>query len=153
GKRDQLDRSLLPRLESHRGSRGDVETKSSRRGTIERQRSVGFREVIMRADLDRPVAGVCNRQADRGPAGIELDLSILCEDFAGNHGIGWCTVTSLVPSGNVASTWISGIISGMPSITWSRARSVAPWLIKSATVRPSRAPSMIAALMNATASG
>ena len=29
-------------------------------------------------------------------------------------------MTSFVPSGNVASTWISGIISGTPSITWSR---------------------------------
>ena len=46
------------------------------------------------------------------------------EEFAGDHaasGIGLCTVTSFVPSGNVASTWISGIISGTPSIT-SRAR-------------------------------
>ena len=33
------------------------------------------------------------------------------------HRIGSCTVTSLVPSGNVASTWMSWIISGMPSIT------------------------------------
>ena len=33
---------------------------------------------------------------------------------------GWCTVTSFVPSGNVASTWMSGIISGTPSITSSR---------------------------------
>ena len=104
GKRDQLDCSLLPRLESHRGSRGDVETKASRRGTIERQRSVGFREVIMRAHLDRPVAGVCDRQPNGRPAGIELDLTVLREEFTGNHGIGWCTVTSLVPSGNVAST-------------------------------------------------
>ena len=33
------------------------------------------------------------------------------------HRIGSCTVTSLVPSGKVASTWISWIISAMPSIT------------------------------------
>ena len=36
--------------------------------------------------------------------------------------MGWWTVTSLVPSGNVASTWISGIISGTPSMTSPRAR-------------------------------
>jgi hypothetical protein len=29
-------------------------------------------------------------------------------------------VTSLVPSENVPSTWISWIIWGIPSITWSR---------------------------------
>jgi hypothetical protein len=34
---------------------------------------------------------------------------------------GLWTVTSLVPSGKVASTWMSGIISGTPSITSSRA--------------------------------
>ena len=33
-------------------------------------------------------------------------------------------VTSLVPSGNVPSIWISGIISGTPSITASTARIV-----------------------------
>ena len=35
-------------------------------------------------------------------------------------------MTSLVPSGKVASTWISWIISGMPAITWSRAITAAP---------------------------
>ena len=30
-------------------------------------------------------------------------------------------MTSFVPSGNVASTWISGIISGTPSMTCDRA--------------------------------
>ena len=34
--------------------------------------------------------------------------------------MGWCTVTSLVPSGKVASTWMSGIISATPSITSAR---------------------------------
>jgi hypothetical protein len=33
------------------------------------------------------------------------------------HRIGSCTVTSFVPSGNVASTWTSWIISATPSIT------------------------------------
>ena len=40
------------------------------------------------------------------------------------HRIGSCTVTSLVPSGKVASTWTSWIISAMPSITWSRGEDV-----------------------------
>jgi len=43
-----------------------------------------------------------------------------------NHRIGLWTVTSLVPSGKVASTWTSWIISGTPSMTWSRVRSVVP---------------------------
>ena len=73
------------------------------------------------------------------------EKSNLKEEFP--HGIGLCTVTSFVPSGNVASTWISGIISGTPSITSSRLSSVAPQLISSCTLLPSRAPSSSAALM------
>src|SRR6218665_3146891 len=60
--------------------------------------------------------------------------------------MGWCTVTSLLPSGKVASTCMSGIISAMPSITSARLSRVRPVLISSATVLPSRAPSMMAAL-------
>ena len=72
---------------------------------------------------------------------------------ARRHAIGWCTVTSLVPSGKVASTWMSGIISATPSITSARASTVLPSLISEATLLPSRAPSMMAALIRATASG
>lgn len=70
-----------------------------------------------------------------------------------NYGIGWCTVTSLLPSGNVASTWMSGIISAMPSMTSARDRIYVPSDISCATDLPSRAPSMMAALIRATASG
>src|SRR3989344_3703637 len=59
------------------------------------------------------------------------------------HAMGWCTVTNLVPSGKVASTWISGIRSATPSMTSARL----------STVLPSRAPSMMAAVIRATASG
>src|SRR3546814_5610766 len=66
------------------------------------------------------------------------------DDFAGDHGahrIGWWTLTSFVPSGKVASTCTSWIISGTPAITWSRVTTCAPASIRSATLRPSRAPS------------
>ena len=42
-------------------------------------------------------------------------------------------MTSLVPSGKVASTWMSGIISAMPSMTSSRDSTVLPSLISAAT--------------------
>ena len=67
--------------------------------------------------------------------------------------IGPWTVTSLVPSGNVASTWTDSSISGTPSMTSSRASTERPALISSATVRPSRAPSSTKEVMIATASG
>ena len=60
--------------------------------------------------------------------------------------MGWCTVTSLVPSGKVASTWMSAIISATPSITSARDSTVLPSLISAATDLPSRAPSRMAAL-------
>ena len=119
--RDQLDRARLARLEAHRGAGRDVEPEAARRGAIEGQRRVGLEEVVVRADLDRPVAGVGDRQRDRRAARRSARARRRrTNEFAGDHGIGWCTVTSFVPSGNVASTWISGIISGTPSITCAR---------------------------------
>ena len=67
--------------------------------------------------------------------------------------IGPCTVTSFVPSGNVASTCTESIISGTPSSTSSRVSTDRPADISSATVRPSRAPSSTKDVMIATASG
>src|SRR5689334_18240281 len=111
----------------------------------------------MRADLDWPVAAVGNQQRASAPAGIDFDVACFENIFARYHGapqgIGWWTVTSLLPSGNVASTWISGIISGIPAMTSARLRILAPSDISCATLLPSRAPSMIAALISATASG
>src|SRR4029077_2453130 len=112
-----------------------------------------FGEVVVRPDLHRPVAAVGDFNRHRLAAAVQFDVAGGGLDLAGDHGIGLCTVTSFVPSGNVASIWISGIISGTPSITSSRLRSVAPQLMSSCTLRPSRAPSMSAALMKATASG
>ena len=79
--------------------------------------------------------------ADGGGAGIA------------RHRTGWCTVTSFVPSGNVASTCTSWTISGTPSMTSARVKMVAPKLINSETERPSRAPSNISAVIKATVSG
>ena len=68
GERDELDRARLPGLEAHRGAGRDVEPEAARRRAIERERRVGLGEVIVRADLDRPVAGVRDRQRDRRAA-------------------------------------------------------------------------------------
>ena len=94
--------------------------------TVELQRLVGLEEVVVRADLDRPVAGVGDFHSDRLAALVELQVAGGDLHFAWDHGMGLCTVTSLVPSGNVASTWMSGIISGTPSMTSARFRIVAP---------------------------
>jgi hypothetical protein len=64
GERDQLDAALLARLEAHGGARGDVQAHAARRGAVEAERRVGLGEVIVRADLDRPVAGVLDDDGD-----------------------------------------------------------------------------------------
>src|ERR1700722_2434584 len=158
GKRDQRDLARLPRLEAHRGAGRDVEAHAARLLAIELERRIGLEEMIMRADLDRPVAGVGDHERHGLAAGVESDFAGLDEHFAGNHAappqrIGSCTVTSLGPSGNVASTWMSGIISAMPSITWARVMTWAPACIRSATLFPSRAPSRMKSEISATASG
>src|SRR4029077_10163824 len=62
-------------------------------------------------------------------------------------------LTSFVPSGNVASTCISGIISAMPSITWSRISTLRLSDMRSATDLPSRAASKTKSVMSARVSG
>src|SRR5262245_33620289 len=162
GERNERDLARLPRLKAHRGAGGDIEPHAARLFAIEFERRIGLEEMIMRADLDRPIAGVGNRQCHGLATGIELDLTLLDEHFTGNHEapprprvhlIGSRTVTSLVPSGKVASTWMSWIISAMPSMTSLRVSTCAPASINSATVLPSRAPSTMKSVMSATASG
>src|SRR5262249_52850471 len=169
GERNERDLARLPRFKAHRGAGGDIEPHAARLLAIEFQRRIGLEEMIMRADLDRPIAGISDRQRHRLAASVDLDLVVLDEHFTGDHSaasatlstlrerlvhrIGSCTVTSLVPSGNVASTWMSWIISAMPSITSPRVSTCAPASISSATVLPSRAPSTMKSVMSATASG
>src|SRR3954468_19459263 len=111
GERHDLDIARLSRLEPHGGAGRDIEPHAASLLAVELQRRIGLEEMIVRADLDRTVACVGNRQRRRLAAGIELNLAVLDEEFTGNHSrnllsylIGSCTVTSLVPSGKVAST-------------------------------------------------
>src|SRR5258708_37883218 len=83
--RHQLDLARLPGLEAHRGAGRDVEPHAARLVALEAQRLVGLEEMIVRADLDRPVAGVGDLYRHRHDAGVELDLAGLDEDFTGNH--------------------------------------------------------------------
>src|SRR6516164_2808535 len=75
----------LARLEAYRGAGRDVEPHAARLLAIELQRRIGLEEVVVRADLDRPIAAVGDRQGHGLTAGIELDLAVLDEEFAGDH--------------------------------------------------------------------
>src|SRR5690348_8895951 len=82
-KRDERDVARLPRLEAHRGAGGDVEAHAARLLAVELQRRIGLEEMIMRADLDWPVAGVRDSERHDLTARIELDRAVLDEEFAG----------------------------------------------------------------------
>jgi hypothetical protein len=95
-------------FEPHGGPSRNVEAVTVGGVAVEVQRGVGLRQMHMAADLHRTVAGVHDVHGQTLGAGIEGDVALSVHDLArDHHGIGWWTVTSLVPSGNVASTWTS----------------------------------------------
>ena len=81
----------LAGLEADGGAGGDVEAHAAGFFAVEFQRRVGFEEVVVRADLDRAVAGVGDGERHRLAAGIEFDLAVLDEEFAGDHD---CNLTT-----------------------------------------------------------
>src|SRR5579859_1926689 len=83
--RHQLHLTGLSRLEAHRGACGDIEPHAAGFLALELQRRIGLEEMIVRADLDRAVTGIGNRQRHGLAAGIELDLAVLDEQFDGDH--------------------------------------------------------------------
>src|SRR5262249_196340 len=85
GERDQGDAARLARLEPHGRAGRNVEPHAARLLAIELERRIGFKEMIVRADLDRPVAGIGDAQRDQLAALVELDLAILDEELAGDH--------------------------------------------------------------------
>ena len=143
-------------LESHGSAGRDVEAVTARRGAVECERRVGFGEVVVRSDLHGPVAAVLDVQRHDRTPDIEFDRRRRARRFAGNHiasTIGSCNVTSLVPSGNVASTCTSGSSPARPPSRRRVSSTCRPACIRSATDRPSRAPSSTQSVRIATDSG
>src|SRR5262249_11630974 len=58
---DELNVALVTGLETNRLPRGNVQAHAARRLGVELERGVDVVEVEVRADLDRPVAGVAHR--------------------------------------------------------------------------------------------
>src|SRR5690242_17010105 len=83
--RDERHLAALARLEAHRRAGRDVETHAAGFLALEMERRVGLEEMIMRADLDRPVAGVGHSQCHGLAAGVERDLALFDEHLTGNH--------------------------------------------------------------------
>src|SRR5258708_34975559 len=85
GERDERDVARLPGLEAPRGAGRDVEPHAARLFAVELERRVGLEEVVVRADLDRPVAGVRHRQRHGLAAGVDRDVAGFDEKLAGGH--------------------------------------------------------------------
>src|SRR5271166_3928067 len=76
----------LSRLEARRRAGRDIEAAAARLRAVEAQRRVRLEEMIVRAHLDRPVAGIGDLDLDGRAAGVQLDLAGRGEDLAGDHG-------------------------------------------------------------------
>jgi hypothetical protein len=66
---------FFARLEADRGSRWNVETHAEYSGAIERESAIGFKEVVVAADLYGAVACVLDEKAERDAADIREDRS------------------------------------------------------------------------------
>ena len=80
---------FFARLEANRCSRWNVETHAERRGAIERERAIGFKEVVVTANLDGAVACILDEKAERVAAGIREDRSgpLIEKIFARIHNV------------------------------------------------------------------
>ena len=97
GKRHQVDFARLAGLEAHRRAGGNIEPHAARFLAVEFQRRIGLEEMIVRADLDRPVAACSRPKASRLAAFVELDLAVLDEHSPGIIRI------SVSPSASIGS--------------------------------------------------
>src|SRR5690606_4724069 len=82
GKLDQFHRATLPGLETHRGTGGDVQAVAIGDAAIELERRIGLEEVVVRSDLDRPVAGIGHLDADCLASRIQYDLAVVDQELA-----------------------------------------------------------------------
>src|SRR3954468_23366264 len=81
----EVDHTGLARLEPDGGAGRDVQPEAPRLLPVEGQRRVRLEEVIVRADLDRPVAGIRHVEGDRISALVQVDLAGPDEQFARYH--------------------------------------------------------------------
>src|SRR6266446_7055703 len=82
---DERNLTRLTRLETHSRSRRNVEPISKSRLPVESESRVGLGEMIMTADLDRPVACVRHFERDGHSALVQDDLAGCWKNLARDH--------------------------------------------------------------------
>src|SRR5689334_15877021 len=73
---DEFHGTRLAWLEPHGRAGGDVEPLAGGGGAIELQAGIRLAEVVMAADLDRPIADVRHLDRRHRPTGVQLDLFV-----------------------------------------------------------------------------
>ena len=76
-----------PGSKRDRRAGGDVEAKALRACAVELQRRIGLEEMVVRADLDRPVAGIGDFERDRVAALVHDDVAGRGERLAGDERV------------------------------------------------------------------
>src|SRR6478735_8790071 len=109
---DEGDLGAHSGLEAQRSAGGNVEPESFGQGPIERKRRIRVGEMQMRADLNGTITVIHYGHMQLSTSVIDFQFTGSGPDLTGDHGIGEVIVTSLRPSGKVASTWTSCSISG-----------------------------------------
>src|SRR5699024_1008682 len=106
----QVHAACIAGFKTHRGTSRRIQPHAARRESVELQLRVGFSKVIVRAHLHGPVATVDHVDNSCCFISVTGDGFLSRKILTGNHDspyayrMGLWTVTSLVPSGNVAST-------------------------------------------------
>src|SRR3546814_18687202 len=76
----------LPRFEAHGRAGGNVEPEPACLRAIEVKRRVRFGKVVVRPDLDRPVALIADCQAECLASGVALDFALWGEEVGRASG-------------------------------------------------------------------
>jgi hypothetical protein len=82
---DHADLATLAGFEAHSSSRRNVQAASAGNLSIKGQSRVGFRQVIVTSDLDRPIARVGHMEGDGPRIRIQDDLTRCGENLARYH--------------------------------------------------------------------
>jgi hypothetical protein len=78
---------LFSGLKAHGGAGGYVQAHPPRRFPIEYKRAIDFKEVIVAADLNWPIAGVFHQNGRDATSDVRFDLSWCDEVFAWVNGL------------------------------------------------------------------
>src|SRR5215469_11345120 len=83
--RDQGNLPRLARLEPYGGPRWNIEAIAQDSLAIECEGRVCFGEMIVTADLNRPIPGIGDLDRDSGLVLVEDDITCAWNNLAGNH--------------------------------------------------------------------